>query len=484
MNAVVQFPDPRGQPAPVPRPPPANAEAEQALLGAVLVNNAAFHAIGPRLLAEHFSEEIHQRIWTVATALITEGRVATPITLRTFLGDHDLGGITVPQYLARLAAEATTIVNAPDYARMVVDLATRRALIAAAEEVIEGAYDPPAALPVERLVDGAEASLMAVRQSLAATTQTRVTAADAAGELLDQVQRIMNGEEQGVGVTTGLRDLDYDTGGMRPGELWVVGGRVGMGKTIKAITLARAAAKSGVGVLLFPFEIGRRQAIARVLSDLAYFHRKPLGYGAIMKGQVDAEDMWRLRDAEKRLRDMPLVLDDSSGATLTQIASRIRSERDRMAKRGVTLGVVILDYLKFIKAGDRYAGQRVNEVGEITVGLKRMAKDLNVCIVLLAQVNRGTESRDDKRPNLADLRESGDIESDADVVLFVYRDIYYIERTKKFNDGDPDTVSRANDCRDELELIVAKLRTGATRTHKLWCDVSCSTIATQSRRGL
>ncbi len=465
---------------------PTNVEAEQALIGAVLVNNAAWHAIGPGLSAEHFAEEIHQRIWDVTSTLIREGRVASPLTVKTYLGDHDLGdGLTIPRYLARLAAEATTIVNAPDYARMVSELHARRALIGVAAELEAQAHDPPAGTPVERLIEGAEGALMEVRtRALAHTATTRIDAIAAADELLVKVDQIRAGEAVPLGVTTGIPSIDQDTKGMRPGDLWVLAGRASMGKTIMAVSLALAAARSGAGTILFPFEIGKEQAAARVLSDLAYSSRAPIGYGRLMNGEVNEEDRWRLDEARARLAAMPLVFDAADGATLATISARVRSERERMAKQGVRLGVVILDYLNFISAGDRYRGNRPAEIGEISIGLKRLATSLGICVVLLAQVNRMTEQREDKRPGIADLKDSGSLEQDADVVMLMYRDSYYIERSPAYLKGDPEAVVRANEARNEIEAIVAKSRIGATRSHKLWCDVSCSIIAAQARGGL
>ncbi len=465
---------------------PTNVEAEAALLGAVLLNNAAWHAIGPNLHTEHFWEEIHRRIWDVASTLIREGRVASPLTLKTYLGDHDLGaGMTVPHYLARLAADATTIVNAPDYARMVTELHARRALIAVAAELDAQAHDPPPDTLVERLIERAEGALMEVRtRALAQTAITRIDAVAAADELLAKVDRIRAGEAVPLGVTTGIPGIDQDTKGMRPGDLWVVAGRTSMGKTIMAIALARAAARSGAGTILFPFEIGKEQAAARILSDLAYSPRAPLGYGCILAGEVNEEDRWRLDDARARLAEMPLVFDAADGATLATISARVRSEREKMTKQGVKLGVVILDYLNFIGAGDRYRGNRPAEIGEISIGLKRLATSLGICVVLLAQVNRLTEQRDDKRPGIADLKDSGSLEQDADVVVLMYRDSYYIERSPAYLKGEPEAVVRANDARNEIEVIVAKNRIGGTRSHKLWCDVPCSIIADQARGGL
>lgn len=467
-----------------PRPLPASVELEQALIGALMLNNAVLHAVGPRLEPAHFSEEIHRRIWSVATDLIADGVVANPTTLPIYLGDHEvLPGVTVRQYLARLFADAGPPIAAAEYARLIVDLHMRRQLIVAARELEAQAFDPPASLPVERIIDDTEAGLMDIRRRFARTSETFGGAGALAARLIEKVRRVQAGEERRFGVGTGIPDIDRDTGGFQPGLLWIVGGRPGMGKTIVATNFARAAAKpgTGFGALLFSLEVPEQQIIARLLADLAYVAHRPLAFGQILRGDVTEDDLWRLDNARDRLEQMPLGIDYSSRLAVAQIASRVRREKERQAALGVQLGVVIIDYLKFITATDRYQGQRHYEVGEISAGLKQLAKDQNVCVVLLAQLNRALEGRQDRRPTLSDLRESGDLEADADVVCFVYRDAYYIEQSTEFRRQDADTLSRHIDARRELELIVAKNRSGATRSHVLWCDVAHSSIAAQAR---
>ncbi len=474
MNAYTQ--------PPAGRVPPHNIEAEQALLGAILINNDAWHAVGGHLTAEHFVEEIHRRIWEVASTLIREGRVASPITLKTFLGDHDLGGITVPHYLARLAAEATTIINAVDFASMIVDLAARRRLIGVGQELVEVAFDAPVGHSPERILEDAETALMDVRsRELAHIRTTRLGAGAAAFDVLAHLDRVRSGEARDTGVRIGLPSIDQDTGGIRPGDLWVVAGRASMGKSVFATAIALGAARGGAGTLLWPLEIGRQQAAARLLSAMAYSGRHPVGYGAILRGDVDDEVRLRLDDAAQRLDALPLVLDVAESATLPAIAARMRAERDRMARRGVRLGVTILDYVAFVNASDKYRGQRVHEIGEISVGLKQLAKSLDTGIVLLAQVSRKTEDREDKRPTISDLRDSGNLEQDADVVALLYRENYYIERSTAFQSGNAAMVVQANETRNEIEVIIAKNRTGATRSHKLWCDMGASLISARAR---
>lgn len=466
-------------------PMPANVELEQALLGAVLINNDAFHAACTALTADHFHEELHQRIFDVIAATVRDGRLANPVTLGASFGSGEIApGVTVARYLARLCAEATTVIRAPAYAAELIALAGRRKLIAIADETRAAALDPPAGAGVDHLLDDAEEQLAQLRSSAPTQVVTRGSAGAFADALLDEVDDLRAGAIAKAGVTTGVPELDRDTGGFMPGTLWIVAGRPGMGKTIMATNLARAAARSGAGTMLFSLEVPRKQLTARVLTDLSYIARKPIPYGRLLQGEADEEDMWRLRDAARRLAAMPLILDCASRLTVAQIASRMRAERLRLDKLGVKLGVVLIDYLKFVNATDRYAGQRHYEVGEISGALKALAKDMDLAVVLLAQLNRQVEGRLDRRPDLPDLRESGDLEADADVVAFVYRDAYYIERSAEYRKHDPDAISRAIDAQNQLEFIVGKNRAGQTRTHDLWVDIACSTVSAHRRDGI
>lgn len=463
---------------------PSNIEAEQALLGAILVNNAAFLIVSAFLKAEHFHEELHRRIYEIASALIDKGQAATPITVKTFLGDHEVGGgVRTGHYLARLMSEAVTIVNAPDYGRNILDLHNRRLMIGVAETLRAHAQDAPVGEPVSKILDAAEGALFEIRTGAGVVAPERGTAGQMAASLVATIKRRRAGEEPSLAVSTGIPDLDRDTGGgFHPGTLWVLAGRPGMGKTVVGTSLARAASRSS-GVVYFSLEVPRDQLAARLLSELSYVARRPLSFGSILRGDMDDEELWRIEDAQKQLATMPLVLDVSSSLSVAQIRARVRLEKDRMARRGVRLGVVVVDYLKFVRASDRYQGQRVYEVGEISAGLRQTAKDEGLCMVLLAQLNRAVESRDDKRPNLSDLRESGDLEADADVVSLLYRHAYYLEQSSAFRRNDPETLQQLAECKHSLDFIIGKNRAGPTRTHKLWCDVGCSVVSAHDRGG-
>ena len=474
---------------------PNNLEAEQALLGAILINNDAFDRVSDFLRPDHFSEELHRRIYDVASQLIRAGKVATPITLRTFLGDTDLGGVTIPQYLARLVAEATSIINTKDYGRTVYDLAMRHKLVVIGEELVALARDPSPSTTCIEIAAGPLEALRKVAES-AVATDTRRDAAQSAAAIVEQARAIMRGEKRDAGASTGLPELDRATGGFRPGELWVVGGRPRMGKTILGTGFARKVAARGARALangepawgsqIFSLEVTEEQIVARLLADIAYTPRRPTSFGQIMRGDLEEEDLWAIEEAQTQLATIPLALDVAPSLTVLEIAARVRSEKGRMAKMGVKLALVVVDYLKFVRATDRYRGNRVYEVGEITRGLKELAKLEGVCIVLLAQVNRAIDGRDrkDKAPGLADLRESGDLEADADVVLFIDRESVRVKQSPEYRSGDADAVERFIDLEHRADLIVAKTRTGSERTVQIWIDAGASTFAGSERGGI
>ena len=232
----------------------------------------------------------------------------------------------------------------------------------------------------------------------------------------------------------------------------------------------------GWGVMEFSLEVPQDQFMARHVADLVRSSRRTIPFGNIMRGELEDDELWIVEDGVRRFDDMPIIVDFAPKLSVADIALRVRTEKARFARQGVQLRVVFIDYLKFIKASDRYRGQRVYEVGEITGALKALAKQERVCIVLLCQLNRANEARDDKRPGLADLRESGDIESDADVVVFLHREAYYIEKSAKFRENDSDTLARHAELVHQAELIVAKNRAGPTRTVLVYCNIAASSL--------
>ncbi len=455
------------------RAPPANVEAEQALLGAILVNNDAFDRVSDFLRAEHFAEEIHRRIYETAGGLIRAGKLATPVTLKTFLGEHDLGGVTVPQYLARLAAEATTIINAVDYGRAVHDLAVRRELIVIGEDVVNAAYDANVEITPRAQIEEAERRLYAIAETgrydggFHRFAEALTTAVDMAAKAWER--------EGGLsGLSTGLHDLDRMMGGLQASDLVIVAGRPGMGKTALATNIAFNIARAYRGeqrpdgtrqtvnggiVGFFSLEMSSEQLATRIIAEQS----EVPGY-KIRRGDITEAEFHRITHAAREMQQIPFYIDHTGGISIAQLTARARR-----LKRQKGLDLVVVDYLQLLSGAKTRNDSRVQELTEITTGLKALAKELNVPILALSQLSRQVEAREDKRPQLSDLRESGSIEQDADVVVFVYREEYYL-KNKQPREGTPEFASWQSEmerAHGVAEAIIGKQRHGPTGTVEL-----------------
>src|SRR5436305_1382206 len=415
---------------PVFRAAPHNIEAEQALLGAILVNNEAFYRVSDFLEPVHFFEPIHQKIFELASSLIRAGKIGSPITLKTFLPpDLDVAGLTASQYLARLAAEATTVINAEDYGRTIYDLAIRRTLIIIGEDVVNVAYDAPVDLPPREQIEDAERRLYELAETgrydggfqRFATALT--TAVDVAAKAYQRDGNLS-------GLATGITDLDRMLGGLQKSDLVVLAGRPGMGKTALATNLAYNIAKAWRGevrpdgrmesvdggiVGFFSCEMSAEQLATRIIAE-----QTEIPSYRIRRGEIDPSDFDRIAQMARAVETIPLYIEETGGISIAQLTARARR-----LKRQRGLDLLVIDYIQLLSGSSRRAQEgRVQEVTEITTGLKALAKELNVPILALSQLSRQVENRDDKRPQLSDLRESGSIEQDADVVMFVLREEY------------------------------------------------------------
>ena len=472
----VTFLDDHRQPGTQPeRQPPASVEAEQGLLGAIIINGEAFHAVAGIVAPEHFVEEVHRRIFDVAGQLARSERAITFAALMAYLGDHEVQpGLSTRAYLARLVSEAVTVLNAPDYAKIVRDTAIRRDLIAASADLIDSAHDARVDAAPDEVAAGA---LERIREIIdrAPRQRTRFQMGEGMAALVERMERIRRGEERSRGIPTGFYDLDRALKGLQPKTIVVVAARVAMGKTVMMTNLAFNVARQGVGVLEISLEIPDDELQARHIAQAVYDHRKPLTFSEIQDAKdLDDFDAERVIEAQRAFLDLPLIAECPARMTVAEIAARIHVERKRMAARGVKLGVVLIDYLDKIAATDRYRGQRPMEIQDVMDALKAAARAEDVCIVLLAQVSRGTEGREDKRPGLMDLRSSGAIEHEAHAIVFVYRPSYYITKSAEFREGDAEAHAEFRRTQNDVELIIGKNRGGQETTVKLWGDVGCS----------
>jgi replicative DNA helicase len=444
-------------------------EAEQALLGAIFCNNAALGRVSDVIRSPHFYEPIHAKIFELCESAVMDGRAATPITISGKLpAGINIAGLTGIQYCARLMAEATTVVMARDYAVSVRDAWAARELIRVAREAAAAASEPGAS--VKAAIAAAVGDMDLIRAEVDDTRLSREPAGEVASAVLRRLDAIRDGTLE-PGVSTGLRDLDRAIGGLQAGRLVIVAGRPGMGKSLVGANIARAVASAGYGCVFHSMEMGKEEIGARIVADQAFTRDSPISSKAIFEGALRPQHREVVERAAEAVAALPLVLDTTSNLSVAEIIARARRTADEMKARGQRLHVLVIDYLKFVKASERYRGQRHYEVGEITAGLKALAKDLNICVVLLCQLNRAVETRADKRPELSDLRESGDIEADADVVLLLFRAAYYLK-----DKTDAESQALLLSCENDLEIIVAKSRMGAVGTVRVFCHPAASAI--------
>jgi replicative DNA helicase len=462
------------------RSAPHNIEAEQSLLGAILVNNDAFYRVSDFLEPKHFFEPLHQTIFETASSLIRMGKIATPVTLKTFLpADTDVGGMTIGQYLARLAAEATTIINAQDYGRTIYDLALRRDLIGIGEDMVNVAYDAPVDFAPRAQIEDAERRLYELAESgrydggFQKFSQALAVAVDLAAKAFQRDGKLS-------GISTGMRDLDIKMGGLQHSDLIIVAGRPGMGKTSLATNIAYNVAQAYVpelqadgttkaangGVIgFFSCEMSADQLATRIVAE-----RTGVPSSHIRRGGISEADFEKIREVSIELQSLPFYVDATGGLSIAQLMARARR-----LKRQKGLDLLVIDYIQLLSgSGKRASDSRVQEITEITTSLKALAKELNVPVIALSQLSRQVESRDDKRPQLSDLRESGSIEQDADVVLFVYREEYYLAM-KEPRPGTPEHEKWQLDmslAHGKAEVIIGKQRHGPTGTVDLAFEAS------------
>ncbi|MBV8776943.1 MAG: replicative DNA helicase [Alphaproteobacteria bacterium] len=463
---------------------PLNIEAEQALLGAIFRNNLAHSRVADFLEPEHFGNAVHGRIYAAICKLIERGQVANPVTLKNlFDQDGALAEIGGAQYLARLAEAAVTIINAEDYGRRIHDLYLRRQLIGLGEDVVNDAFrhdlDDPALIQIER----AEQNLF----NLASTGQAEggLRRLDSAlKDALDMAEAAFKRDGRTVGVASGFVDMDKKLGGLHPSDLIILAGRPSMGKTSLATNIAFNAAKAyieGVGadgrkiaedgavIGFFSLEMSAEQLATRILAE-----ESGVSSDRIRRGDVRREDFDKFVAASQRLATVPLYIDDTPALSVAALRTRARR-----LKRQQGLGMIVIDYLQLLRpsGSGRGSENRVQEISEITRGLKAIAKELDVPVLALSQLSRQVEQREDKRPQLADLRESGSIEQDADVVMFIFREEYYLSRAEptrrpdeaddKFNDRHDRWRERCEQTFGMAEVIIAKQRHGPIGIVKL-----------------
>jgi len=459
---------------------PQNVEAEAALLGALMIDNRLVEDVQMKLRPDHFFEPLHGRIYEMILRMTDGGRVANPVTLKPmFDGDEAMKEVGGASYLAQLTGSGAAVIGARDFAAQIYDLALLRALVGVGRDLVEGALDTSEEVAPLAQIERAETELYKVAEEGGAEGKAK-SFGDASKLALEMAERALNSGGHLSGFTTGLDSLNTKIGGLHKSDLTIVAGRPGMGKSALGTNFAVAAAKrflrdaedgiapeksAGAPVALFSLEMSADQLATRILAEQSGITSENLRTGRIT--QHEFRDLAR---AAAELQSLPLYIDDTPGLTIAALRTRARR-----LKRQKGIGMIVVDYLQLLQGTGRGNDNRVQEISEISRGLKQLAKELDVPVIGLSQLSRQVEQREDKRPQLSDLRESGSIEQDADIVLFIYREDYYVkgvevemptpdeaasnpERRQKYEDWD----AKYQAVKGKAEIIVAKQRHGST----------------------
>ncbi len=454
---------------------PSNLEAEAAFLGAILIDNRVIEELSTPLRPDHFFEPLHDRIYARVLTLIERNATASPVTLRPYFeSDEALKELGGTSYLAQLTANGAGLLAPRELAQQIYDLALLRELVSVGRGLVEGALDTSEEVdPMDR-ISQAEADLFKVAEG-AATGSEASTFRDAALTAIKMAEAAMNSGGGLSGKTTGLSTMDQKTSGLHDSDLIILAGRPGMGKTSLATNIAFNCAEAhldwerdggefnyGAPAAFFSLEMSADQLATRILAEQAEISSE-----ALRSGKMSREDFQKLSFASQRLAELPLYIDDTPALTIGALRTRARR-----LKRRHDIGLIVVDYLQLLQGSGRANDNRVNEISEISRGLKTLAKELSVPVIALSQLSRAVEQREDKRPMLSDLRESGSIEQDADMVWFVYRDDYYLEAIRP--DFPTETSSaeavekyraweeRYEELKNKASVNIAKQRHGST----------------------
>ncbi len=438
---------------------PNNIEAEQAVIGSILVSNDIFDDVSIIIDNKKFYDPVHQKIFAAIENLISKGMLANPITLKNYFeNDNSLAELEGHEYLVKLTKFSTTIRQAIEYSRIVYDMHIRRELIKISETMTENASNKILDLPGNKIIEDSERLLFDLAEKGSLNTSF-IKFDQALNYTIEMASNAYKNEEGIVGVPTGLTDLDDRLGGMHNSDLLIIAGRPSMGKTALATNIAFHAAKkiqekgTKSSIAFFSLEMSSEQLSTRILAE-----QSRIKSNDIRRGRISEEQFDKFIETSKNISELPLYIDETPAISIAAM-----SNRARRIKRLYGLDLVVVDYIQLMSAANTRDG-RVQEISEITKGLKALAKELSVPVLALSQLSRAVEHRDIKKPQLSDLRESGSIEQDADVVMFVYREAYYLEKLEP----RPATVEHAewqakmNEVSNLAEIIIGKQRHGPT----------------------
>ena len=437
---------------------PNNIEAEQAVIGSVLTSNEIFDDISSIISEINFYDPLHQRIYSAINNLIYKGMLANPITLKNYF-ENEKDELNVPEYLIKITKFATSSRQSIEYSKIIYDMYVRRELIKISENIIDSAKINDLNISGKSIIENSEKVLYDLAEK-GSFNSSLIKFDEAVKQTIDMASSAYKNEEGIVGVPTGLRDLDDRLGGLHKSDLIIIAGRPSMGKTALATNIAFHAAKkiqdtgNKGSIAFFSLEMSSEQLSTRILAE-----QSRIKSNDIRRGKISEEQFEQFIETSKNISELPLYIDETPAISVAAL-----SNRARRIKRLYGLDMIVIDYIQLMKASFAIKEGRVQEISEITQGLKALAKELSVPVLALSQLSRAVEQRDDKKPLLSDLRESGSIEQDADVVMFVYRESYYL----KAKEPRPATVEHAewqakmNEVSHLAELIIGKQRHGPT----------------------
>ena len=441
---------------------PSNIDAEQALIGSVLVNNDIIDEVANIINFNEFYDPVHSKIYSAIEKLHNKGMIANPITLKTsFERDDNLSEVGGTEYLVKLTRLSSSVKQSIDYAKIIHEKFVKRELVKISENLSEDAIDEKLEKSGEDIIQDTEKMLFDLAER-GTFNQSFLKFDQALDQTIEMATNAMKSDQGIVGIPTGLKDLDERLGGLHKSDLVIIAGRPSMGKTALATNIAYYAAKKVLddgkktSIAFFSLEMSSEQLATRIISE-----QSRIKSNDIRRGKVTEEEFNRLIETSRNIHQLPLVIDETPAVTIATL-----SNRARRIKRLFGLNLIVVDYIQLMSSGSRRYDGRVQEISEITQGLKALAKELNVPVLALSQLSRAVEQRDDKKPQLADLRESGSIEQDADVVIFVFREEYYVanKEPKMGTTEHMEWQSKMNEIIGQANLIIGKQRHGPTGT--------------------
>ena len=437
---------------------PNNIEAEQSVIGSILVSNEIFDEISTIISSVNFYDPMHEKIFSAIESLIYKGMLANPITLKSYFEDEK-DELNVPEYLVKITKFSTSIRQATEYSKIIYDMYVRRQLIKISEETIDNAKLNDLEVSGQNIIENSERLLFDLAEK-GSFNSSLMKFDEAMRQTIEMASAAYKNEEGIVGVPTGLKELDDRLGGLHQSDLIIIAGRPGMGKTALATNIAFNASKKlqdngrKSSIAFFSLEMSSEQLSTRILAE-----QSRIKSNDIRRGKISDEQFDKFIETSKNISELPLYIDETPAISIAAL-----SNRARRIKRLFGLDMIVVDYIQLMKGSFNNRDGRVQEISEITQGLKTIAKELSIPVIALSQLSRAVEQRDDKKPQLSDLRESGSIEQDADVVMFVYRESYYL----KSKEPRPATVEHAewqakmNEVSHLAELIISKQRHGPT----------------------